>query len=207
MIRMIAVLLLAILTSCYRPHVVKTSPVNAEEMTWIVMETVTKFEHERRLRLEHSRAMYVDGTVAGLQLEFSTQEILEVKEARELLVDLVEFLILDINTNPIVSEELIAYPFTAGGLNIEINFESFLVEYVDPYYVGCVRLDKGMAYYYAGDVKDTQLYRWHSRVEPYAKSLEVVRLSRAAEETWQEEHHPHHLNALRADQYYPEPSK
>lgn len=162
--------------------------IDSSEMTYIVQRQMAKYRHEktRRLRLEHSRFEYSTGT-PYMHLEMSSQSILEVKEARYLLVDFVEDLLKGINLNPIIAAQLPS-TFTADQLDIEINFESYLGEYVDPFYVGCIELKCGMAYYYAFDLKDENRYSWHSRVEPYATSREVATLERAAEGEFMAEH-------------------
>lgn len=177
---------LGFLVSCTAAHGPWVKVVDTEEMTWIVQKVAADWKHNQgqRLRLEHSQVHYTN-KFTTLSLEFSSQEILEVEQARNLLVDLTEQLLREINTNPIVGGEL-ASTFTADNLSIEINFESYLGEYVDPFYVGCAKLHHGFAYYYAFDLKDENRYSWHSRVEPYFKTREVSMLSRAAEKLWDE---------------------
>lgn len=161
--------------------------INSEEMTWIVETVMSKWRHEpgRRLKLEHS-SLYYNTTISALRLEISSQEIVEIDVARALLVDLVEDILREINSNPIISNELISYPFTPNQLRIDINFESFHGIYVDPYYVGCVCLSDGMVRYNAFDMKDDQWYTWHSRVEPYTKSREISVIERAADKKFRE---------------------
>lgn len=176
--------------------------VDSDEMTWIVEKITARWKHRehQRLKLEHSQLHYNLVGITRLNLEFSSQEILEVCEARDLLVDLVEEFLFEINTNPIISDELASVPFTPDLLDIEISFESFHGIYVDPYYIGCVTLTDGMARYQAFDVKDRRWYSWHSQVEPYTKSREVSLLGRAADKAYQEEREkacgPTYLNDL-----------
>lgn len=160
--------------------------IDSEEMTWIVQKVMTKYKHAegRRLKLEHSSTLY-DKNIRGLRLEISSQEILEVNQARDLFVDLVEDFLKEINTNPIISNELSSYPFTPDQLDIAINFESFFGIYVDPFYVGCVEMKCGMVRYSAFDMKDRYWHSWHSRVEPYSKTREISILERAAEKDYQ----------------------
>lgn len=161
--------------------------VDSEEMTWIVQKVMAKYKHAegRRLRLEHSSVCY-DNAITGLRLEISSQEILEMCPARNLLVDLVEDFLREINSDPIAGDQLSVYPFTANNLHIEINFESFFGIYVDPFYIGCIELRNGMARYSAFDMKDERWHSWHSKVEPYVKSRELAMLGRAAEEDFDE---------------------
>lgn len=185
--RFIIFALAILLSGCARyTPVIKT--VNTEEVTWIVLNHMAKYKHEsgRRLKLEHSDVLY-GNEITGLRLEISSQEILEIDEARNLLVDFVEELLYDINTNPIVSQQLAFIPFSADNLDLEINFESFFGEYVDPFYIGCIDLTNGMAKYNAFDLKHESRYSWHSRVESYSKTREISLLGRAADKKFEKD--------------------
>lgn len=162
--------------------------IDADEMTWIVERLMAKYKHSegRRLKLEHSSTIY-ETAVVRLRLEISSQEILEVEKARHLLVDFVEELLRDINSNPIISNQLITYPFDPDRLQITINFESFFGQYIDPYYVGCIEMRGGMVRYSAFDMKDDRWHSWHSRVEPYEKSREISMIERAAKKAYEDE--------------------
>lgn len=196
------------LTGCAKPAPPPEVTVNEEEVTWVVEKVMAKWKHKRhqRLRLEHAYVYFGD-TINGLRLEISSQEILELEEARNLLVDFVEDLLRDINTNPIITSELAIGSLSADNLNIAINFESFFGRYVDPYYVGNIKLKKGMAYYYAFDLKAEGWYAWKSRVEPYTKTREISMLERAAENEAVEEinaEYPYSADTLsREGEYVP----
>lgn len=160
--------------------------VDSEEMTWIVETAATKYSHTegKRLKLEHSSTCY-DTAINMLRLEFSSQEILELKDARHLLVDLVEDFLRAMNTNPIISNQLASSPFAPDQLDITINFESFFGIYVDPYYIGAIEMKAGMVRYSAFDMKDDKWHSWHSRVEPYTKSREISTTQRSAEKAFE----------------------
>lgn len=159
--------------------------IDSEEMTWIVQKVMVKYKHAagKRLKLEHSSVCY-DTAITGLRLEISSQEIMEICPARNLLVGLVEDLLREINSDPIVGNELASYPFTPDNIQISINFESFFGIYVDPFYIGCIEMRNGMVRYSAFDMKDERWHSWHSKVEPYTKSRELSTLGRAAEEDY-----------------------
>lgn len=190
-----------VLTSCSPRIAVTSQRLDTEEMTWLVQRAAVKFKHECFLRHEHSRALFDSNGFVRLGFQFSTQDILEVDEARGLLVDFVEFVLGEINRDPLLCGQLSAYPFTADNLDIIILCESFLPEYVDPFYIGCIKLKHGYSYFYAADEKDRNLYSWHSRVEPYVKSREFIMLERAAEKEYQKENtkHPQRI----PDRFYP----
>lgn len=193
------------LTGCFPRTTVTVGPVlDTQEVTWLVQRAAVKFKHECFLRHEHSRVLYDGNGFIRLGFQFSTQDILEVKDARALLVDFVEFVLGEINRDPLLEGQLAEYPFTADRLDIIILCESFLPEYVDPFYVGCIKLKHGYSYFYAADEKDKKLYSWHSRVEPYEKSREFVMLERGAEREYRAEHDL--KKPTIPDQYFPDES-
>ncbi|MBA3239411.1 MAG: hypothetical protein H0T62_13865 [Parachlamydiaceae bacterium] len=191
--RILSFICFLFLCGCAAPRVelapVAVKVVDSEEMTWIVEKITARWKHRehQRLKLEHSQLHYNLTGITRLNLEFSSQEILEMCPARDLLVDLVEEFLFEINTNPIISGELASVPFTPDLLDIKINFESFYGYYVDPFYIGCICLSDGIARFSAFDMKDPEWHSWHSKVEPYTKSREVSMLRRAAEKNYEEE--------------------
>jgi hypothetical protein len=187
--RTLALLCISLFCGCTKVYhdSVPVKVIDAEEMTWIVEKVMIKFQYRERerLKLEHSATLYDDIGITGLRLEISSQEILEVNSARHLLVDLVEEFLREINSNPIISTQLVAYPFTPDKLKISINFESFFGIYIDPFYVGCIEMGDGMVRYSAFDTKDDHWHSWHSRVESYAKTREISELERAAKRDYE----------------------
>lgn len=188
-------------TNCSPRYVQEGRNLDTEEMTWIVQQIAVKFRHEHFLRHEHSRVLFDSEGFTRLGFQFSTQNIMEVGEARGLLVDFVEFALGEINRDPLLCGQLAQYPFTADQLDVIISCESFLPEYIDPYYVGYIKLKHGYTYIYAADEKDVSLYSWHSRVEPYEKSREFIMLERAAERKYEKE--TTKPKARIPDQYFP----
>lgn len=168
--------------------------IESAEVTWIAQKLAVKWKREMQLRLEDSN-VYYGNNIHTLRFEFTSMAILNVDKAREMLVDVVEDILRSINTSPIVASELQDYPFTPENLEIYIDFKSFYNTYVDPYKVGFITLECGQAKYWASDVKDNRLYGWHSRIEPYFKSRELVQLGRAAEKAYDAEH-PKGRNSL-----------
>jgi len=196
-----------LLSGCSRAVITSPPPklVDASEVSWVIEKIAgTKWAHERgrRLRLEHSSICYYDSQpTPTLRLELSSQEILEVKEARYLLVDFVENLLRELNTNPIVGSGLV-YPLGAENLRIEIDFGSFFGLYVDPFFIGYIDLKEGYARYYAFDQKDRERSNWHARVEPYWKTREVAMMERAAEAEFVAERHCEDENEIHMEGYF-----
>lgn len=184
--RKIAILwmfLAACLNSC-QPKVVPVGPwvqkIDSEELSRIVINFAVKMKIDKHLELEDSWAAY-DDYVTRMCLQFSSQRLLTVYDARLLMVELVEDLLYRLNNNTVVSFELSHYPFTANDLDIKINFESFYGRYIDELYVGLAWLQAGCVHFYAFDRKDPSLngIDWdHHRFEPYAKSRELALIKR-----------------------------
>lgn len=159
---------------------------NTEDLSAVIWDYTIELAHDKQLRLENSYVVAGDG-YSVIRMEFTSQAILEVGPARQLLVDLVEGFLDRVNKSP-VAAELIPYPFDANHLEIYIDFESFYGVHVDPFYVGWMVLEQGMAYYYAFDLKNMKKDFWDARIEPYDKSRSYVYLERAAEEHYKAKH-------------------
>jgi hypothetical protein len=170
--------------------------IDSEEFSWISAQLGVKWRKEFFLDLEDSN-VYYGNNVHTLRYEFTTMSIFDIKQARELLVDVVEDILDAVNRNPIVSSELQSYPFTPENLEIYIDFLSFYNIYVDPFKVGFITLENGQAKYWAADVKDNRNYSWHARIEPYFRSRETVQLGRAAEEIYDEDHPKNQFQAVK----------
>lgn len=178
---------------------------DTEGLSSIMWDYTTDLKHERRLRLEN--ASVINDNEIGLykiRLEFSSQDILEVGPARQLLVDVAEGL-LDRLNSPMTHYDIPPpnYPITADQLEIYVDFQSFYGEFVDPYFVGWMVLENGMAYYYAFTLKNCKLDCWNVRTEPYFKSHSYVMLERAAEAKYQKAHPKKpHDGSLFKERYY-----
>ena len=168
---------------------VPTGPVvqkiDSCELCHTIQHRMPYIRHELRLRLEDA-SIYYGESVNALRLEFISMDVMEVREARFLLVDLVEGLLAELNTNPTIAPEYLTYPLSPDSLEIFINFETFEGLYVDPYYVGCIHLMDGFVHFYAFNVKYDGLNKWQLREEPYAKSLEFTVYERESEKLFKD---------------------
>lgn len=157
--------------------------IDSEELSRLVINFSVKMKREKHLELEDSWASYED-YIKKLCLQYSSQRLLTVYDARQVMVELVEELLYRINNNTILSFEVEKFPFTADDLDVKINFESFYGRYIDEQYVGLAWLQGGCVHFYAFDRKDTSIngIDWSSqRFEPYAKSRELALLKREAD--------------------------
>jgi hypothetical protein len=187
--RHLAILLMvlaAFMTSC-QTSTVGSGPwvqkIDSEELSRIVINFSTKMKIEKHLELEDSWAAY-DDYITKICLQYTSQRLLTVYDARLLMVELVEELLYRLNNNTIISFELDHFPFTARDLDVKISFESFYGRYIDEQYVGLVWLQAGCVDFYAFDRKDKSLngIDWdHHRFEPYSKSRELALIKKEAD--------------------------
>lgn len=173
-----------------RRTVVEGEPDFVEHATRAMISYATTLQHDKHLHLEHSLVYYnKDEIITGFRMDFICQDILEVRQGREKLVDVVQGFLDHINEDPFLCEHLNG-GITAYNLNININYEAYWGLYGDPKILGWTLLQDGMVYFYANDVKNREFTWWNSRVEPYYKSLQIVLFSREAEEEYDQDHNP-----------------
>jgi hypothetical protein len=158
-----------------------------DDITSIVEDYVVELKHEKRIRYESSMICVGDGHGPKLRLEFISQNLMMLCEAREFLVEIVEEFLHRLNTryvDPLLRPE----PFTSANLELYIKFESFYGVYCDPYYIGWIALENDMAFYYAFTLDDFRLNSWDKHSEPYYKSKSIARAQIAAEKGYQLTH-------------------
>ncbi len=155
--------------------------IDSVELTYVLQEFTTELKYNKHLILEQAKAFYDDG-IHGLQLEFITQNIMEMCEARDLIVDLTEDLLSRINLNDDIASQLTSAPLLPKNLEIYITFESYFGRYIDPNYIKWICLEDGLVTYYTFDVEDVEKRCWHSRHETYETSRRISRAEESAEE-------------------------
>ncbi|MBA3958371.1 MAG: hypothetical protein H0X51_08290 [Parachlamydiaceae bacterium] len=174
---------------------------DADDVSQIIWDLTTEFKYEHDLHLEHSY-LCAGKDHTTIRIEMRTQLIIELCEARQLIVDFVEELLDRINNSP-VSMKLSPTPFTAEHLEISIDFESYFGRYIDPLYIGWVDLEGGIVYYYAFTVKGHRLDNWHSRYEPYFLAKSFATFRRDAEERYHRAHPTNRQTKLKDVRYQP----
>lgn len=174
----------ALIMSGCRPSVKHSGPwvkkIDSEELSRIVINFSRKMKAEKHLELEDSWASY-DDYITKICLQYSSQRLLTVYDARLIMVEVVEDFLYRLNNSDIISYELKHFPFTANDLDVKINFESYYGRYCDEQYVGLAWLQAGCVNFYAFNRKDDSI-DWDShRFEPYTKSRELALLKREAD--------------------------
>lgn len=193
----IFVIFLVVFLSGCRPKVVPEGPwiqkIDSWELSRIVIYFSSEMKSLHHLDLEDSYAAYEDN-IKKICLRYSSQRLLTLYEARELIVDLVEGFLDSLNSNSVIGFEFENYPFTANDLDVRINFESYYGKYCDEQYMGIIWLQCGCVHFYAFDRKDLWVDHDHHRIEPYTKSRELALIKKEADMSFTEE-----VSVLKAD--------
>lgn len=158
-----------------------TQKVDPLPFSEVIIPLAVELKYAERLRFEDS-AIYYNDFVERFRVIFSSQEILELCEARELMVTVVEELLARLNSKPSVTVNFDHYPITYEDLEIYFSFESFNIEYNDGTYIAWMSLHDGLVRYWSGLLKNPRIDYWNARIEPYYKSVQFVELTRAGEE-------------------------
>jgi len=154
-------------------------------ITEVLYEYAAELRIDKNLHLEDSCVREEDGR-HYIRLDFSSQDILDLPDARYLLVDLVEGFLNKLNDDGDVIEENDGRSFNSKDLEIYIEFESFFTAYVDLDYVAFVSLRAGLSHFYAGDSREANPTCWHKHGETYLQSLHITNASRRGERLYQE---------------------
>ncbi|KAF3362621.1 hypothetical protein PHSC3_000860 [Chlamydiales bacterium STE3] len=153
--------------------------VDVEPISRVVMTYANKMRVEKSLRFEDSQVFYSDRADV-IRIIFSTQLILELKEARELVVDLVEGLLAELNKDSIVTSQFQEGIVRPENIELYISFESYFAEYIDQMYMSWVSMYEGVVRFYSAMLKDFRKDFWCDRAEPYYKSRQSVIYDREA---------------------------
>lgn len=150
----------------------------------VIIPYSMELERTKRMRFEDSKIYQEDDGegVRWIRLILSSQAILDLCEARELLVDIVEGLLERVNKDPVILASFAHQPITASDLEIYLSFESFYVEYDNPTFIAWVSLLDGDVRIFDGVLKDFRKDFWNSRVESYVRARDYVMISRKARE-------------------------
>jgi hypothetical protein len=183
----VAVVLVTTLSGCYC-HLVETesSLVELREARIYMIDIINKYALElktsRNLTLNNSY-VYRDGEDGILVwLDFYTQDLADVPQARELMVDVVEGFLTRMNADAGLRDLFDGQEFDIEDLYINVEFTSFFGQFVDPLYVGRMELkDREFAAFYS----HTALNKWleqrnsfymHSEPYEYSKKFVLVEI-------------------------------
>lgn len=179
--------------------------IDAPEVVFAVQKVIAYLRHVKHLRLEDAGVVY-NPSLNLISLEFTSQDLMEVRHARYLIVDLVQALLAEFNTNPRLASTFVSYPLTPLQVEVYIDFQSFNIIYNDPYYVGYLTLLDNEVIYYAGDYKKQPKNVaddvWNLRVESFDTALSVAIFERESEKMFKEYVELANPNWLKKEQYH-----
>jgi hypothetical protein len=167
------------LAGCTVKEVPLTDPHTASQMVNIF---AAKMQAEQGMELLDS-SMFHDRYLNRIRLDFASQKIVDLCQARELLVTIAQDFINHANSGEL-SPFLASDIFTADNLELYIKFESFYNRYVDPRRIGFMFLRDGISYFYAADTLDCDRNCWHERREYFWQSEDFVEFSRQGQEIY-----------------------
>ena len=131
---LITILLFINLTGCH-PHkgFVPMPGIDNEMVMRVILPYAIQLQHDKKLTLEDSSATYggQGNFIRKIRLHFISQSILELREARDLLVDVVDGFVDALNFDPVLGPLIASYPISSDDLEICIKFESYHGLYVD----------------------------------------------------------------------------
>lgn len=178
--------------------------IDSPEVVFAVQKVVAYLRHVKNLRLEDAGVCY-NPSLNLISLEFTSQDIMEVRKARYLIVDLVQALLAEFNTNPRLASTFVQYPLTPLQVEVYIDFQSFNLLYVDPFNVGYITLLNGEVIYYAADYKKLPKNVaddvWNLRVESFDTALSVAIFERESEKMFKEQVELANPDWLKKEQY------
>ncbi len=128
---------------------------------------------ETGIRLTNSCVVY-DGKIKKVRMEFVTQKIHELQDARRTIVYIVEGILNRVNSYYGIAGDLKHRPFGPEDLQIIVTYESFEGIFVDPEYNGRITLINGEVIFSTAGIYDSQLDRFGCKHEPYHLVRELV---------------------------------
>lgn len=140
------------------------------ELEYVVITYGNHLDQYRNLILSDSRAYFDEKGFESIWLKFTSQDLVDMCQARDLIVYVVEGLLKRINNDGELIGYLEHFPLTAVNLKIEIKFECFHGRFVDPLYIGLIQMEDGLVEYYAFDALEKNVWEWDQRVETYDKA-------------------------------------
>lgn len=172
---------------CPRATDQQLAEINYAAVTDIVFRYAAMLKRDNHLTLCNS-FVRIDEKVNKIHLEFSTLDLLELQEARGLLVDVVEGLLYRVNNSPDVSCSLSHRPFEPEDLEIIFRFESFYGLFLDRNYMGRINMRRGEVTYSSFKLYDTMHDPWDCKRESYALSRQLVGIDRSVYLPYLERH-------------------
>jgi hypothetical protein len=152
------------------------SSYDSPEMDKVVIAHSQDLEQKHGFVLENAKTCFTEqGKIERVRLHYTSQEIVEMEEARDHLVEAVDGLLEKINQDPILRARLASYPFQPQNLEVHITYQSFYGRFIDPYKVAHAIQEKGVSFFYNAELDGRNSDYWGKRVEPYYKTRRFSR--------------------------------
>jgi hypothetical protein len=153
---------------------------DSEEITNVIISYSRELKDSHRLFLHDSRVIF-DDKIKKVRVDYTSQQSVELCEAREILVDVTEGLIDRFRNHVELRSAFNNRPISPQDLEIHITFESFFNKYVDPAYMAYIILENSWSFFYSSELNMAFTDIWMQKVEPYYKTKQFVTFSREAE--------------------------
>lgn len=179
---------LIFITGCTpkKPERITRCPYNADSE--LLTEQIINFSRELRdshsLFLYDSRVIIDNGVFKKIHIDYTSQRSIELCEAREVLVDIVEGLMDRIRNHVELRSAFGNRPVTPQDFDIQVTYQSYHNKYVDPTYMAYILLQDSWSFFYSSELNMAFTDVWMQKVEPYYKTKQFVRFSREAEESY-----------------------
>lgn len=162
--------------------------VHADEITAIVQDYSVELRNLKRLHLEHANTYYNQEGIHTIQLRYISQDIIDLCQARKLIIDVSEGLLDQLNSNTLLIPEFTNHAFYPFNFEIYIDFESYFIRFIDPYNIRWITMEDSKIIFYTADADDNDKNNWHSRTESYNTSRNIVFYQRLAEDKFKALH-------------------
>lgn len=181
-------LFLISLTCCAVPqnnHILNTRVESnlptSEALTFLTVEFSRELLSKHRLSLYNTSVCYSDGEIKTLRLDYISQASVELKEGRDVLVDVVEGYLDRINSDPDLSLAFSNTPVTVENLDIHITYQSYFNKYVDFEYLAYIILERGISFFYSSELNMDYTDYWMKKIEPYYRTFQISNFQRDIE--------------------------
>jgi hypothetical protein len=105
-------------------------------------------------------------------VRYSTQQNVNLEQARELLVDTCEGFLKRVNNDQKFRPYMLEYPYNDTNIDISIRFGDSNNDRAKPPYIAIAANQKGKVYYYTSNIKE-KLVDFHA--ETYEEACEIVK--------------------------------
>ncbi len=175
--------------------------INRAALVDIIYGWGAQLRYDRGILLCSSCAVF-DTKIKKIRMEFNSQDLLELIEARKLLVYIVEGLLRRVNNYIGIEGVMSIRPFSFEQIEIVINFESFHGLFVDNQYNGRTTLLAGIASYADFSAYNSQVPIFGCKKEPYLLSKQLVEIEERVKTPYIREAHRPELNHIK-ERYAP----